>query len=106
MDATKRSALMQINAGATERRMLISRKYPSRELRMDPRPNDGRVYVCPMHSDIRQSNPGKCPTCGMALLPEGTRFGMLRHMISSPLHLAAMAAVMLALMAAAMMMMR
>jgi hypothetical protein len=42
----------------------------------------------------------------MDLLPEGTRFGLLRHMISSPLHLAAMAAVMLAIMAAAMMMLR
>jgi hypothetical protein len=42
----------------------------------------------------------------MALLPEGTRFGLLRHMISSPLHLAVMAVVMVALMAAAMMMMR
>ena len=40
----------------------------------------------------------------MALLPEGTRFGLLRHMISSSLHLAVMAAVMVALMAAAMMM--
>jgi hypothetical protein len=57
-----------------------------------------------MHSDVRQSMPGQCPKCGMALLPEGTRFGLLRHMISSPLHLAAMAAVMVALMAAAMMM--
>jgi hypothetical protein len=42
----------------------------------------------------------------MDLLPEGTRFGLLRHMISSPLHLAIMAAVMLAIMAAAMMLMR
>jgi len=61
-----------------------------------------RVYLCPMHSDIRQSAAGKCSKCGMDLLPEGTRFGLLRHMISSPLHLAVMAAVM----AAAMMMMR
>jgi hypothetical protein len=42
----------------------------------------------------------------MELLPEGTRFGLLRHMISSPLHIAVMVAVMLVLMAAAMMMMR
>jgi hypothetical protein len=40
----------------------------------------------------------------MALLPEGTRFGMLRHMLSSPMHIVIMAAVMVALMAAAMMM--
>jgi hypothetical protein len=42
----------------------------------------------------------------MDLVPEGTRFGLLWHMISSPLHLAVMAAIMVALMAAAMMMMR
>ena len=59
-----------------------------------------------MHSDVRQPNPGKCPKCGMDLLPEGTKFGMLRHMLSSPLHRMIMAAVMAAVMAAAMMMMR
>jgi len=35
-------------------------------------------------------------------LPEGTRFGLLRHMVSSPLHIAVMAAVMIALMVAMM----
>jgi Heavy metal binding domain len=64
------------------------------------------VYVCPMHSDIRQPNPGKCPKCGMALLPEGTRFGLLRHITSSPLHLIVMAVLMITVMAAAMMMLR
>jgi hypothetical protein len=39
----------------------------------------------------------------MDLLPEGTRFGMLRHMIKSPLMLVVMAAVMLAIMALIMM---
>jgi hypothetical protein len=58
-----------------------------------------------MHPDVRQSGPGKCPTCGMDLMPEGTRFALLRHMISSPLHLGAMAVVMVAVMAAAMVMM-
>ena len=65
-----------------------------------------QIHVCPMHPDVRQSAPGKCPKCGMALLPEGTRFGLLRHMLSSPLHLAIMAAAMIAVMAAAMMLMR
>ena len=64
-----------------------------------------RVYLCPMHSDVRQATAGKCPKCGMDLLPEGTRFGLLRHMISSPLHLTVMAALMVAVMAAFMMMM-
>ena len=64
------------------------------------------VYICPMHSEVRQTEPGKCRRCGMDLLPEGARFGLLRHMISSPLHIAIMVALMLALMAAAMMMLR
>ena len=59
-------------------------------------------YHCPMHPEIRQTTPGKCPKCGMALLPEGARFGLLRHFVSSPLHLTAMAALMALLMIAAM----
>jgi hypothetical protein len=68
--------------------------------------NDASAYLCPMHADVRQPAAGKCPKCGMDLLPEGTRFALLRHMMSRPGHLAVMVAVMLALMAAAMMMMR
>jgi hypothetical protein len=28
------------------------------------------VYTCPMHSQVRQTNPGSCPLCGMGLEPE------------------------------------
>ncbi|PWY55049.1 haloacid dehalogenase [Legionella qingyii] len=28
------------------------------------------IYTCPMHPEIRQSAPGNCPICGMALEPE------------------------------------
>jgi hypothetical protein len=59
-----------------------------------------------MHSAVRQATPGACPKCGMALLPEGTRFAIVRHMLSSPMHIAVMAVVMVALMAAMMMMLR
>ncbi|HEL8435013.1 TPA: copper-translocating P-type ATPase [Legionella pneumophila] len=32
---------------------------------------DGTViYTCPMHPEVRQSNPGICPICGMTLEPE------------------------------------
>jgi len=64
------------------------------------------VYVCPMHSDVRQAGAGKCPHCGMDLVHEGTRFAILHHMASNPVHIAIMVAVMLALMAAAMMLMK
>jgi len=29
------------------------------------------VYGCPMHPEIRQNGPGRCPKCGMALEPAG-----------------------------------
>ncbi len=28
---------------------------------------EGRTYVCPMHTEVEQSEPGSCPKCGMAL---------------------------------------
>ena len=64
------------------------------------------AYTCPMHSGVHEAAPGKCPHCGMALVPEGTRFALPRHMLGSPLHLTIMLAVMAAVMAAAMMMLR
>jgi Cu+-exporting ATPase len=30
----------------------------------------GAIYTCPMHPEVRQSGPGSCPICGMALEPE------------------------------------
>jgi len=34
------------------------------------------TYTCPMHPDVQQDKPGKCPKCGMFLqakAPEGTK---------------------------------
>ena len=38
---------------------------------------EGTIYTCPMHPQIRQTGPGSCPICGMALEPEiaGTEVG-------------------------------
>ncbi len=32
-------------------------------------PDQGATYTCPMHSEVRQSQPGDCPKCGMHLVP-------------------------------------
>ncbi|MGB3432185.1 MAG: copper-translocating P-type ATPase [Achromobacter sp.] len=37
----------------------------------DAASNDGTLYVCPMHPEIRQDHPGRCPKCQMHLVPEG-----------------------------------
>ena len=36
---------------------------------MAPSAKPGSVYTCPMHPQIRQTGPGPCPICGMALEP-------------------------------------
>ena len=33
----------------------------------------GTIWTCPMHPEIRRSEPGSCPICGMALEPEMPR---------------------------------
>ena len=27
------------------------------------------IYICPMHKDIQSDKPGRCPKCGMGLVP-------------------------------------
>ena len=40
----------------------------------DSIPDDfaGTVYTCPMHPEIRRTEPGDCPKCNMHLVPEGS----------------------------------
>jgi len=35
----------------------------------EPQTQQGVIYTCPMHPEIRQIGPGNCPICGMALEP-------------------------------------
>jgi Cu+-exporting ATPase len=43
---------------------------PAPSTRPQPAETDERIYVCPMHPEVRQKGPGSCPKCGMALEPE------------------------------------
>jgi Cu+-exporting ATPase len=45
-----------------------------------------RTYTCPMHSEIRQSGPGACPKCGMALEPEITAPAPPKVEYTCPMH--------------------
>ena len=36
----------------------------------EPPVPEGAIWTCPMHPEVRQSHPGWCPICGMALEPE------------------------------------
>jgi P-type Cu+ transporter len=42
---------------------------PEQVKQMEAPPPAGAVYTCPMHPEVRQTGPGSCPICGMALEP-------------------------------------
>ena len=45
--------------------------HPATDRAAAPVPDkSAAIYTCPMHPDVRQSGPGTCPRCGMALEPE------------------------------------
>src|ERR1700687_2815002 len=45
-------------------------KFRSKSKREPQTAPAGVTYTCPMHPEIRQTKPGHCPICGMALEPE------------------------------------
>jgi Cu+-exporting ATPase len=46
----------------------------------------GTTYVCPMHPEVRQSGPGACPKCGMALEPDLSTVPQMRVEYTCPMH--------------------
>lgn len=36
-----------------------------------PQEGSGVLYICPMHPEVVRDHPGKCPICGMKLVPVG-----------------------------------
>jgi len=44
----------------------------------------GSIWTCAMHPQIRKNGPGKCPICGMELIPVTASSGGLRSLTVSP----------------------
>ena len=49
------------------------------------KPDDG-VYVCPMDPEVRESKPGACPKCGMALEPAAPPSPLTKTEYVCPMH--------------------
>ena len=65
-----------------------SKAEHSRKSQDDPVPtasgSDKAIYTCPMHPDVRQTGPGACPKCGMAL--ESTSVATEKIEYTCPMH--------------------
>ena len=49
-------------------------------------PSAGGDFTCPMHPEVRQSGPGACPDCGMALEPANLAAPQTRTEYTCPMH--------------------
>ncbi|MBI5733440.1 MAG: copper-translocating P-type ATPase [Candidatus Kerfeldbacteria bacterium] len=36
----------------------------------EPNKNEKTIYTCPMHPQVKKTEPGRCPACGMELIPQ------------------------------------
>jgi len=60
------------SAGCRTRFIADPQHYLAAEVKMSASADsadDGAIYTCPMHPEVRQVGPGSCPICGMALEP-------------------------------------
>ena len=59
------------------------KEYPSRAPR---EATAGALYTCPMHPEVRETDPSACPKCGMALDPESVPMPATRTQYTCPMH--------------------
>jgi Cu+-exporting ATPase len=48
--------------------------------------SDGATYICPMDPEVRESKPGACPKCGMALEPAAPSAPSVKTEYVCPMH--------------------
>src|SRR5712692_9554073 len=51
-----------------------------------PEHNEQVVYSCPMHPDVKSNSPGKCPICGMQLIPVSSSSSRSGHAMAHGTH--------------------
>lgn len=64
---------MKAMAPTAQPMTLLGRKHQAPPTpKLEPVAAAGTVWICPMDPEVRESKPGDCPICGMALEPEVT----------------------------------
>ena len=58
------------SAGCRAKFVAAPALYLKEGSRAAPQAQEGAIWTCPMHPQIRRPGPGNCPICGMALEPE------------------------------------
>ena len=59
-------------------------RTPARSLKVGT--SNGATYICPMDPEVRESKPGACPKCGMALEPAAPSVPSVKTEYVCPMH--------------------
>jgi P-type Cu+ transporter len=68
--AARSSQLVTLGMPTTAPKANTSSSMTPQSSKTNAQPGATPAYVCPMCPEVRESNPGGCPSCGMALEPE------------------------------------
>jgi P-type Cu+ transporter len=74
------------NQGCLERFRATPEAFVEGGRRPGSKDAPGETFVCPMDPEVRESEPGPCPKCGMALEPEIPSAGETRVEWTCPMH--------------------
>jgi hypothetical protein len=69
-------------------------------------PIPAEVYACSTHPGMRRAGAGRCPVCGMPLVPWAPPPGPLRELLADPLNVIVVVTAMMTLLAVATTLMR
>lgn len=64
----------------------LNKTVPTYSTSAETNNNEGRIYTCPMHPEVKQNEPGNCPQCGMALEIEGIPEANVKTKYTCPMH--------------------
>jgi Cu+-exporting ATPase len=61
-------------------------EHDARPQPAEPARSGGAAYICPMDPEVRESKPGACPKCGMALEPAAPSAPVVKTEYVCPMH--------------------
>jgi P-type Cu+ transporter len=83
--AARSSQLLTLGMPTAAPKANTSSSMTPQSSKTNAQPGATPAYVCPMCPEVRESNPGACPSCGMALEPE-TPVAVTRTEYTCPMH--------------------
>src|SRR3989344_3866704 len=85
-DITKEANKLYVNCGCDSEAKQYEYKLHDSVSHKEHLDSD-TIYTCPMHPEVKSKTPGRCPACGMELIPKKTSIDGKKHDMSKMSHI-------------------